>query len=357
MALQAGSQDIYLNGILRIYGCSRQSPQAMSFSTRPAHNTEALAPEDIPAVLLERVAQQCAGPAAESCTRVCGALRETYGAALQGVLFYGSCARGEAMEDGIADIFVIVDDYRNVYDRRYLAYLNARLPPNVFYREIPADGAVIRVKLAVISLADFTGGILHWFHSYLWGRFAQPVRILYARDEAVRTEFHTVLAQAVLMLLRKTIPALPDKPCDAETVWTRALSLSYSAEFRPEPESKAADLVRGNLAGYTGLLEASMPALGDMLRREGAGSYLRSSSAAGRETLRHWRRRRVLGRILSVLRLIKAVLTFTNSVDYAAWKINRHTGVEIEVTPRLRRYPLLFGWRVFLKLVKQGVLR
>lgn len=312
----------------------------------------------IPRALTERIAQQCAGSVAGSCSLICAALRETYGDALQGILFYGSCARGEDMEGGIADIFVIVDSYRNVYDKRHLAYLNARLPPNVFYREIPANGAVIRVKLAVISRADFAGGILRWFHSYLWGRCAQPVRILHARDEAVRAELHGLLAQAVLTLLRTTIPALPDKSCAAETVWTRALSLSYSAEFRPEPESKAADLVRHNLADYTALLEAALPALGDILRREGENSYrpLYDTQAAA-ATLSRWRRRRVLGRILSVLRLAKAVLTFTNSVDYAAWKIGRHTGVEIEVTPRLRRYPLLFGWRVFLKLVKQGVLR
>lgn len=317
-----------------------------------------MAPEVIPQVLIERVAQQCAGPVPESCALICGAIRESYGAALQGILFYGSCARGEAMEDGIADIFVVVDSYRNIYDKRHLAYLNGRLPPNVFYREIRANGAVIRVKVAVISLADFTDGILHWFHSYLWGRFAQPVRILYARDEAVRAEFHRLLAQAVLTLLRTTLPALRDKFNDAQTVWTRALSLSYSAEYRPEPETKAADLVRHDLAGYTGLLDASLPALGDILRREGENSYLRLCEVgAGNETLMNWRRRRRLGRILSVLRLMKAVLTFTNSVDYAAWKINRHSGVEIEVTPGLRRHPLLFGWRVFLKLVRQGILR
>ena len=308
--------------------------------------------------MTERIAQQCAVHVPESCTFISAALRETYGDALQGILFYGSCARGEDLEDGIADIFVIVDSYRDVYDKRYLAYLNARLPPNVFYREIPANGAVIRVKLALISRADFAGGILRWFHSYLWGRFAQPVRILHARDEAVRADLHGLLAQAVLTLLRATVPALPDRPCAAETVWTRALSLSYSAEFRPEPESKAADLVRHDLAGYTALLEAALPALGDILRRECENGYLSLGDAGtAASALARWRRRRVLGRVLSVLRLAKAVLTFSGSVDYAAWKIGRHTGVEIEVTPGLRRHPLLFGWRVFLKLVKQGALR
>ena len=317
-----------------------------------------MSPDIIPQALIERVAQQCAGPVPESCTLICGALRETYGAALQGILFYGSCARGEDMEDGIADVFVIVDDYRNIYGKRYLAFLNACLPPNVFYREIPAEGAPVRAKLAVISQADFADGILRWFHSYLWGRFAQPVRILFARDEAVRAEFHRLLAQAVLALLRTTIPAQQDRPADAETIWTRALSLSYSAEYRPEPGSKAAELVRQDLAGYAGLLDASLPALAGVLRRESEDSYLCLGDAGtGRKALSHWRRRRRLGRVLSVLRLMKAVLTFANSVDYAAWKINRHTGVEIDVTPALRRYPLLFGWRAFLKLVRQGVLR
>ena len=286
------------------------------------------------------------------------ALKETYGAALQGLLFYGSCARGGDLEEGIADIFVIVDGYPKVYDKRYLACLNACLPPNVFYREIPADGVSIRVKLALISRTDFTAGIRHWFHSYLWGRFAQPLRILYARDGAVRAELHKLLAQAVLALLRTTIPTLQDKFNDAETIWTRALSLSYSAEYRAEPGSKAAELVRDNLAGYRSLLDASLPALGDILRREGADNYLCLGNAETTDkALLHWRRRRRLGRALSVLRLMKAVLTFTGSVDYARWKISRHTGVEIEVTPVLRRYPLLFGWRIFLKLVKQGILR
>ena len=317
-----------------------------------------MATEVIPQALIKRIAQQCAGPVPESCTLIRGAIRETYGAALQCILFYGSCARGEDMEDGIADIFVIVDSYRNVYDKRHLAYLNACLPPNVIYREIPTDGAVLRAKLAVISLADFSEGILDWFHSYLWGRFAQPVRILFARDEAVRAEFHRLLALAVLTLLRSTIPALQDRANDAQTIWTRALSLSYSAEYRPEPGSKAADLVRHNLANYTGLLDASLPALGEILSREGENSYLcLCDSVATRRALLHWRQRRRLGRVLSVLRLMKAVLTFTGSVDYAAWKISRHSGVEIEVTPVLRRYPLVFGWRVFLKLVRQGILR
>ena len=308
--------------------------------------------------MVGRIAQQCAGPVPDSCGLIIEAVRETYGAALQGILFYGSCARGEDMEDGIADVFAIVDNYRNSYDKRYLALLNACLPPNVFYREIPTGGAPVRLKLAVISMADFRDGIRRGFHSYLWGRFAQPARILYARTEAVRREFEELMAHSVLTLLRTTLPTLQGKVGDVETIWTNALSLSYSTEFRAEPDSKAAQLASYNQAAYTALLDAALPALGTVLRREDDNSY-RSLADTGttRRSHRQWRRRRRLGHFLWVLRLLKAALTFDNGVDYAAWKIGRHTGVKIEVTPRLRRYPLLFGWGAFLKLVKQRILR
>ena len=314
--------------------------------------------QDIPKALVERIARQCASDVPDSCALITAALKETYGGALQGILFYGSCSRGESMEDGIADVFVVIDSYRNAYARRYLAWLNACLPPNVLYREIPAVGAPVRLKLALISMADFSDGIRHGVHSYLWGRFAQPARILHARRGAVRREFHELMAQSVLTLLRTTLPALAGKSSDAETVWTNALSLSYSTEFRSEPDSKAGQLVRHNQAAYTALLDASLPALESILRRERESSYRCLADAeTARRTHRQWRRRRRLGHFLWVLRLIKAALTFSNGVDYAAWKIGRHAGVEIEVTPRLRRYPLLFGWGVFLKLVKRGILR
>ena len=312
---------------------------------------------EIPPPLTGVIARQCAGTVPDSCTAITAAIRESYGAALLGVLLYGSCSRDEAIEDGIVDVYAIVDDYQSVYEKRYLAYLNAWLPPNVFYREITGDRGLIRIKLALISLADFRAGILDWFHSYLWGRFAQPARILYARDETLRDELHGLMAQAVLTLLKASIPALAEKSGNAEAIWTRALALSYSAEYRPEPGTKAGQLIRSDAAGYAGLLEAALPALGATLRRQGEDNYLcLADHRDSRAALRRWRLRRRQGRVLSVLRLMKATLTFQNGVDYAAWKINRHTGVSIEVTPQLRRHPLLFGWRVFRQLIKRGLL-
>jgi hypothetical protein len=51
--------------------------------------------------------------------------------------------------------------------------------------------------------------------------------------------------------------------------------------------------------------------------------------------------RRTLGRPLNVARLAKAAFTFEGATRYAAWKIERHTGVAIPVTPWRERHPLM----------------
>ncbi len=44
-------------------------------------------------------------------------------------------------------------------------------------------------------------------------------------------------------------------------------------------------------------------------------------------------------------------------MDSAAWKIERHSGVHIEVTPWPRRFPLLTAPGLYWKLRREGVLR
>ena len=41
------------------------------------------------------------------------------------------------------------------------------------------------------------------------------------------------------------------------------------------------------------------------------------------------------------MRLAKASFTFAGGIDYLAWKINRHAGTNIVLTPWQRRHPLL----------------
>ena len=49
---------------------------------------------------------------------------------------------------------------------------------------------------------------------------------------------------------------------------------------------------------------------------------------------------------------MKAAFTFQGAARYAAWKIERHTGVPIEVTPWRERHPILAAPGVLLKVWK-----
>lgn len=291
-------------------------------------------------------------------------LKSRFDSSLDAILLYGSCLRSHEIGDGVVDFYVVVDDYSNAYQEHYLRYFNTWLPPNVFYLEVSAQNRIFRAKYAVISMAEFEKGNQYWFHSYLWARFAQPVRLLYARDEIIRQRIYNSLAHAVVAFLRPTIEALGSCVVTVEEIWVKGLTLTYAAELRPERESRARQLTELNLDEYRHLTECASPSLVGILEKlpqehqvQGIGYRCLADDSERRRSLRRWQLRRWQGRVLSVLRLTKATFTFRDCIDYAAWKIERHTGVNIEVTPRLRRHPVLFGCKVFWKLFRRGVLR
>src|SRR4051794_7581134 len=61
------------------------------------------------------------------------ALKLRFGSSLEAVLLYGSCLRSPEIGDGVVDFYAVVNSYSSAYPERYLGYLNAWLPPNVFY--------------------------------------------------------------------------------------------------------------------------------------------------------------------------------------------------------------------------------
>ncbi|HET8701929.1 MAG TPA: hypothetical protein VFL97_09715 [Nitrococcus sp.] len=308
-----------------------------------------------PAALIAEVALQSARPVAPALHQLCKQMVARFGAGVAGVIFYGSCLRSGQATVGLVDLYIIVDGYAAAYESRLLRWLNAALPPNVFYHEsADASGRMLRAKCAVLSLQDLELGTSRWFHSYLWGRFAQPVRLVYVRDEAARNRIEHALAAAVVTLLGRTLPCLPER-FDSAQCWQQALALSYTAELRPESPQRAVELVCHDRADYRRRTAAAVGIPG-IAPAEHEDWYI--NQARTRFVPRWgWRVRRGQGRVLTVLRLMKAALTFENGVDYLLWKLERHTGVALELTPRQRRYPLLFGWGVLWRLLRQGSLR
>jgi hypothetical protein len=68
------------------------------------------------------------------------------------------------------------------------------------------------------------------------------------------------------------------------------------------------------------------------------------------EKRQHWLSRRRFGKPLNLLRLIKASTTFEGAARYAAWKVERHTGVAVEVTPWREKHPILAAPGVLFKV-------
>jgi hypothetical protein len=133
------------------------------------------------------------------------AIRARHGDTVAAVLFYGSCLRQPADQpappEGILDFYVIVDRSANAYDRRWLALAGRLLPPNVFYLERPFAGSTIRAKYAVVTMAQFLHGTsARCFHPSLWARFAQPVALLYARDDAAGRKVAGAVSAAVITM-------------------------------------------------------------------------------------------------------------------------------------------------------------
>ena len=297
-------------------------------------------------------------PVPEAVIELAHELRKLHGPCVEAIVMYGSCLRSGDPFDGLVDLYLLVDDYNRAYDRRWLAWANRWLPPNVFYHQMTHEGKVIRTKYAVISCADFERGMSGWFHSYLWGRFAQPCRLIYARDrERVRWAAETLL-QAGLRFVAETVPVLP--PCFAwRTLWQTGLRLSYSAELRTEKaDRRALELVDHTDGYFQRLTFPLLAALPYALKQDDSGRFCLDISKTRRFRARiKWRVRRIQGKILSLLRLIKSLFTFQGGVDYILWKLERHSGRRIEVSPRVRRYPLIYGWGVLWRLYREGVFR
>ena len=284
-------------------------------------------------------------------------LLNRYGEVTQAILFYGSCFRTGDDTDGLVDLYVIVDSYRAALPNRLQAVANKLLPPNVFYLERPIRDRMVRTKFAVLSLKDFQRGTSkHWFHSYLWGRFAQPVGLLYVRNDQVEKQVRVALAQAVITFITRVMPEL-EKRFTARDLWHHGLLLSYKAELRSEKPDKLVNLVDAAPEYYKQVTRAAMvsvPFKVEVFAEQDGFLYHAYIPTSVRYRSRlAWSLRRVQGKVLSIMRLLKAVFTFEGGVDYIQWKIERHSGVRVEWTPRLKRHPLLavciLSWRLYRK--------
>lgn len=289
------------------------------------------------------------------------ALESRFGAGLQAVILYGSCLRSTDLMEGLVDFYVLVENTPRAEPRLWLRLGGRLLPPNVYYLETSLGSQTVRCKYAVLSLSQFERGTgPGWFHSYLWGRFAQPVKPVWCDSEATRQRLHAAFFQAGETLLRRAVPALPPEG-GLDDLWQGALALSYATELRAERQGRAAELAGHGRAFFESLTRGLLPRLGGVLQIEERDGTLVYHSRAGvwarRLAPALWAVRRIQGKALSVARLIKGLFTFEGGLDYLAWKLSRHSGQVVEIPDKVRRRPLIHIWGFMRHLYRRGVFR
>jgi hypothetical protein len=310
--------------------------------------------------LVGLIAERSARPASPAAHALADAMRARHGGAVRAIIVYGSCYR-TGNDRGIFDLYVLVDSYQRFYRRHAAALANRVLPPNVFALEIAGIGGPLRAKYAVLSLADLKRRTSkRAFHSYFWGRLAQPVGLLYASDAGVAAEVHAALADAVRTFLARAVP-LVHGPIDAPTLWRRGLALSYAAELRAERPESVERLYDFNAEYYeaiTRVVLTNLPWCLECVPDAGTARYRIRIPTATRGVARAgWVLRCAAGKVLSVLRLCKGFFTFEGALDYVRWKIERHSGVRLELSPRARRHVLVAGWVVAWRVYRRGGFR
>lgn len=286
------------------------------------------------------VAEELALPVDPRVTAMAEAISELYPGAARAVLFYGSCLRQRELDGLMLDFYLIVSSYREAYGRGWYAFANRLIPPNVF----PFEHDGLAAKYAVLSEADFArengpeAGTVS-----VWARFAQPARLVWAKDEAARAKAVAAVSRAAPTLFGFALPMVAEADRDDPlAVWRRGFELTYDSELRAERQGKSVSIVDTEPERYLRLGAAALPL---------------AAPLAPDKARKRWRRFRRKGKALSVLRLAKATTTFAGGVDYLAWKINRHSGAGIVVKPWQRRWPILGALTLLPRLLRRGAIR
>jgi hypothetical protein len=259
-------------------------------------------------------------------------------AGARAVLFYGSNLRTGSL-DGVLDFYILLPGTKE-----------AAIWPTVSYHERAADGMTLRAKVATMRLVTFARAASgELTDTTIWARFVQPAALVWAEDGAAIAEVTAALASAAATAARLAAALGPERGT-AEDYWRALFRATYKAEFRVEKGGRENDILTVNADHFAGLLPLAWAA-GGIAAEEHGGTFTPQLAPAERSRiLGWWARRRRLGKPLNMIRLVKASTTFEGAARYAAWKIERHTGMPVKLTRFRERYPLLAAPQVLWDL-------
>jgi hypothetical protein len=287
--------------------------------------------------LEQRIAAALDAPVVPEVRAIAADLGRETGA--RAVLFYGSNLRTGSLE-GVLDFYVLLPGEQV-----------ERIWPRVSYREWEVEGRTLRAKIATMALSTFERAAKGQSRdTTIWARFVQPSALAWTADADARREVIGAVAGAAQTAARLAA-ALGPREGTAQDFWRALFRATYRAEFRVEKAGRENDILSVNAAHFDGLLPVAWEAQRMAFDRRGDTLVPHLHAAERESILARWRTRERLGKPLNLLRLVKASTTFEGAARYAAWKIERHTGVPVALTPWREKHPVLAApavlWRVW----------
>jgi hypothetical protein len=279
----------------------------------------------------------------------------SFGSSTLAVVHYGSYAQGAPTRaESARDFFVIVDRYADAYrslchpprvrfSARLGAVLNRILPPNVLSLTTDSNPPLM-AKCAVVSLADLTRECSARARDHFaQGRLFQKLKLTWTRDPEARESVRAAIVEARARTFAWGRPFLPEV-FDAEDYVRRLLQTSYAAEIRPETPDHVNPLLAAQRDVVIPMYHELLDHLVQRGRLSSDGSSYRDPRPPGALRRLEARGYFAASKVRATLRWIKYMALYDDWLDYVVHKLERRSGVRLELTSLERRWPLIFLW-------------
>ena len=290
-------------------------------------------------------------------------LQDACGRNVVGVIFFGSRLLGTSPGEGsAADLFVVVENYLRFYESigsrlptsrhsGIMAALNRALPPNIISLNEPG-GLRAGAKCFIVTEGDLAHGLSsdakdHFFR----GRLSQRVHIVYARSEKDLVAMERRI-EAARYLTLDWVPMFLGESFNVMEYCQRMLEVSYAGEIRPEARSRVTEVYGAQSSffrlAYGRVLQEAVSE-GDLVSEGDRFRLVKRPSRRQRWRIGHFFRR---SKFRATVRWFKYMLTFDDWLDYIVRKVERRSGVRIELTKSERRMPIVFLWPKAFRVIR-----
>nr|WP_277998418.1 hypothetical protein [Sphingomonas liriopis] len=263
------------------------------------------------------------------------------------VLFYGSVLRTGDL-DGVLDFYVLTPSPKGFGIK---ALATRTLWPDVSFHEIVFGRRTIRAKVATMPLDTFCRAAEgRTIDTTVWTRFAQPAALVWTADPVIGARVVRAVACAAATAARFAAVLGPRHGAPRD-FWLALFRQTYAAELRVEAPGREAEILAHAPERFDALLPLAWQGAGIGHQRRGGEIAPLLDERDTRATVAAWWQRQRMGKWLNGARLVKAAFTFDGAARYGLWKLQRHTGVALPLTPWRERHPILAApgvmWRVW----------